>query len=129
MTGRLSRLARWLVAHRSASPLALRPSPLARPRRVRVRDAWLTHEHHAGQRLAIAGVVRVFEAGTPREYFTLDDSPHRIGLRGDAAQLRALIGRPVRATGVLSFKPGVGIFLEVEEVKPTAPARRGAWHA
>ena len=124
MTGRLSNLARRLLAHRSApsdrpASFGPRPSPLGRPRQVRVRDAWLAHERYAGRRLATAGVVRVFEAGTAREYFTLDDGPHRIGLRGDAAQLRALIGRPVQATGVLSFKPGVGIFLDVEEVEST----------
>ena len=97
---------------------------------MRVRDAWLAHERYAGRRLATAGVVRVFEAGTPREYFTLDDGPHRIGLQGDASQLRALVGHPIQATGVLSFKPGVGIFLDVEEVEPSEPARpRRAWHA
>lgn len=89
-----------------------------RPRRVSVRDAWLEHERYSGRRLVTGGVVRLFAAGTPGAYFVLDDGPHRIGLRGDAARLRAYLGRPVEAIGVLTFKPGVGIFLDVEELRP-----------
>lgn len=87
-------------------------------RRVPVRDVWLAHEHYGGQRIATAGVVRCFESGTPDEYFTLDDGQQRIGLRGDAALLRAHVDRRVRVTGVVTFKPGVGIFLEAERVRP-----------
>src|SRR3954447_20398596 len=80
--------------------------------RITVRDAWLAHERYAGQQVTITGVVQVFEAGTPGEYFTLDEGPNRIGLRGDAALLRARVGQRATATGLLSFKPGVGIFLD-----------------
>ena len=85
-----------------------------RPRRVSVRRLWLEHERYAGRRVVTAGVVRAFEAGTPDEYFVLDDGPNRIGLRGDAGRLRRHLERRVRATGTLAFKPGVGIFLDVE---------------
>jgi hypothetical protein len=88
-----------------------------RPRRRSVRDAWLEHERHAGRHLALTGTVRAFAAGTPDEYFALDDGPHRVGLRGDAALLRAHTDRRVRATGTLTFKPGVGIFLVVDELR------------
>ena len=84
--------------------------------RVTVRDAWLTHERYTGRRVTVAGVVRAFEGGTPGEYFTLDEGPNRIGLRGDAAMLRAQVGHRVAATGLLTFKPGVGIFLDAESM-------------
>ena len=101
-----------------------------RAARIRVRDAWLAPERYAGRRVVAEGVVRAFEAGTPREYYRIDDGPHRIDLRGDGARLRALVGRPVRATGTLSFRPGVGIFLDAEVVRALAPDRpRRAWHA
>lgn len=85
-------------------------------RALSVREAWLAHEHYAGRAVALTGVVRAFETGTDDEYFTLDDGPQRVGLRGDPAALRALIDRPVRATGTLDFKPGVGIFLVAETI-------------
>ncbi len=87
-----------------------------RPRRVSVHRLWLEHERYAGQRVLTTGVVRAFEAGTPDEYFVLDDGPNRIGLRTDGARLRQHLGRRVRATGTLTFKPGVGIFLDVETI-------------
>ena len=85
-------------------------------RRLTVREAWLHHDQYQGQRLSLTGVVRVFDVDTSAPYFTLDDGPHRVGLRADAALLRPLTDRPVRAIGALSFKPGVGIFLEVEKI-------------
>lgn len=106
----MQRAARQVVrAARSLRDLAPRP--------VSVREAWLEHERYAGRRIATEGVVRVFEASTPGEYLTLDDGAQRIGLRGDAALLRPQIGRRVRATGVLTFKPGVGIFLDAEHLR------------
>lgn len=94
-----------------------------RPRRVTVRELWLEHERWLGRRVATRGVVGIFEAGTRREYFVLDDGPDRIGLRGDPAQLRALAARPVRATGTLTFERGRGIFLVADEVR----AEGGGW--
>jgi hypothetical protein len=88
----------------------------AAPRRLSVREAWLAHERYVGQSVVLDGVLRAFEAGTSDEYFTIDDGPHRVGLRGDAATLRGLIGQPVRATGQIVFKPGVGIFLVAETI-------------
>jgi hypothetical protein len=84
---------------------------------VSVRDAWLAHERYVGRQVTVAGVVQVFQARTPDEYFTLDEGPNRIGLRGEAAVLRAQVGHRVAATGLLSFKPGVGIFLDAESIE------------
>src|SRR5690349_17661516 len=92
-------------------------SPQSSVLSISVRDAWLGHERYAGRRVTVAGVVLAFEAGTPGEYFTLDEGPNRIGLRGDAATLRAQTGHRVAATGLLSFKPGVGIFLDAESIE------------
>lgn len=86
-------------------------------RRVSVRDAWLAHERYAGRRIAITGTLRSFESSTPTEYFVLDDGPQRVGLRGDAALLRPHVGRRVRAIGALTFRPGIGIFLDAESVR------------
>ena len=94
-------------------PLGTWHSPLALP----VREAWLAHERYTGRRVALVGVVRAFEAGTPDEYFTLDDGPNRIGLRGDAPTLREQTGRRIRATGLLVFKPGDGIFLVFDDLR------------
>lgn len=91
-----------------------------RPGRISVRTAWLEHERYRGRRIAIRGTIGVFETGTPHEYFVLDDGPHRIGLRGPAALVatfRGNLGRPVRVTGWLTFKPGVGIFLEAKDLR------------
>ena len=93
------------IAHR------FRPS-----RRISIREAWLNHEHYAGQRISLRGTVRVFDAETPSAHFTLDDGPVRVGLRAPATQLQPLIGHAVRAIGQLTFKPGVGIFLDVESI-------------
>jgi hypothetical protein len=101
-------------AHRLFSVLSPQSSVL----RLRVRDAWLAHERYKGRRVAIVGVVRVFEEGTPDEYFALDDGPQRVGLRGDATAIRALIGRRVRAVGTITYKPGDGIFLIAERIEP-----------
>lgn len=95
-----------------ASP-AVRTAPL----RLSVREAWLAHERYAGRRVALLGVVRVFEVGMPAEYFTLDDGPNRIGLRGDVATMREQTGRRIQATGLLIFKPGDGIFLVVDTIR------------
>jgi hypothetical protein len=86
------------------------------PRRVSVREAWLNHERYAGQRISLRGTMRAFDEESPSAYFTLDDGPARVGLRADATLLRPLIGRAVRAVGHLTFKPGVGIFLDVESI-------------
>jgi hypothetical protein len=105
---RLSRLLR--------GPLAARTAPLP----VSVREAWLAHERYSGRRVALVGMVRAFELGTPDEYFTLDDGPNRVGLRGDVAAIREQAGRHIRATGLLVFKPGDGIFLVAEVIRPAA---------
>ncbi len=111
---------RALFAPRSAL-LAPRSSILSnRPARIGVREAWLAHEQYAGRRITTTGTIGVFEAGMPGEYFVLDDGPHRIGLRGEPALIpifRAHLGRRVRATGTLTFRPGVGIFLDAEGVE------------
>ncbi len=86
------------------------------PRRIGVREAWLNHERYAGQRISLRGTVREFDAETPSAHFTLDDGPARVGLRAEATQLQPFIGHEVRAIGQLTFKPGVGIFLEVESI-------------
>lgn len=90
------------------------------PRVLTVREAWLAHERYVGQSVLLRGVVRIFDAASPDEYFTLDDGPNRVGLRGDAARLRTLVDCQVTATGQLVFKPGVGIFLEADQVQPVA---------
>ena len=86
------------------------------PRRIGVREAWLNHERYVGQRVSLHGIVRVFDADLPSAYFTLDDDPARVGLRAEATLLQPLVGRAVRAIGHLTFKPGVGIFLDVESI-------------
>lgn len=88
-----------------------------RPRQIGVRDAWLDPDRYADQRVALVGVVRAFDLErTAPPYFALDDGPQRVGLQADAALLSGLIGREVRAIGTLTFKPGVGIFLQVEQI-------------
>ena len=104
----------WL-AQLFRSPRATRN---AAPPSLPVREAWLAHERYAGRRVALVGVVCTFEAGTPDEYFTLDDGPNRIGLRGDVAALGEQTGRRIRATGLLTFKPGDGIFLIADAIRP-----------
>ena len=92
-----------------------------RTRRASVRALWLEHERYVGRRVATEGMIARFEPDTPGEYFVLDDGPHRIGLRAAGAPVatfRAHLGRRVRATGRLTFKPGVGIFLDAEDVRP-----------
>lgn len=89
----------------------LRPS-----RRLSVREAWLNHERYAGKRVSLVGIVRAFDEASPAAYFTLDDGPARVGLRADAGVLLPLVGRRVHTSGTLSFKPGVGIFLDVESI-------------
>ncbi|HEY8597884.1 MAG TPA: hypothetical protein VIL85_05600 [Thermomicrobiales bacterium] len=96
---------------------APRASP-GTPLSLSVREAWLAHERYVGRQVVLMGVVRAFEAGTPDQYFTLDDGPNRVGLRGDVATLREQIDRPIRATGLLVFKPGDGIFLVADTVLP-----------
>ena len=81
-----------------------------------MREAWLAHERYVGQTVALTGVVRAFEPGSPDEYFTIDDGPHRVGLRGDVTTLRAVVDQPVRVVGQIVFKPGVGIFLVVTTI-------------
>ncbi|MFN8511245.1 MAG: hypothetical protein U0232_00540 [Thermomicrobiales bacterium] len=97
-------------------PLRQLARNLRPPRRLSVREAWLNHEHYAGKRISLVGNVRAFDEASPAAYFTLDDGPARVGLRTDAGVLRPLIGQNVRAVGLLTFKPGVGIFLEVETI-------------
>ncbi len=104
------RLARFFQAAR-----AVRHPPLP----LAVREAWLAHERYSGRRVVLVGMVRTFESGTPDEYFTLDEGPNRVGLRGDVATLRQQIGRRSRAIGLLVFKPGDGIFLVAESVRPS----------
>lgn len=95
----------------------------SRPRRIAVREAWLDPDRYADQLVSLAGVVRAFDLHTPAPYFTLDDGPQRIGLSGDRALLATLIGQRVRATGKLTFKPGVGIFLVFDTVTARASRR------
>ena len=88
----------------------------SRPRRITVREAWLDPDRYADQVVSLVGVVRAFDLTNPAPYFTLDDGPQRIGLNGDHNLLGGLTGQSVRATGRLTFKPGVGIFLTVEAI-------------
>jgi hypothetical protein len=97
---------------------ATRTWPWRRMRSLSVRVAWLDHERYAGQRVAMRGLVRAFAADSPAAYFTLDDGPHRIGLRGEPAVLHEYAGQAVRVVGRLTFKPGVGIFLDIEQLAP-----------
>ena len=97
---------------------ATRPWPWRRVRTLSVRAAWLEHDRYAGRRVAVHGQVRAFAADSPAAYFTLDDGPHRIGLRGEPGVLRSYAGRTVRVVGCLTFKPGVGIFLAIEKLTP-----------
>jgi hypothetical protein len=85
-------------------------------RRISVREAWLNHENYTEQRISLTGVVRAFDVDSPSAYFTLDDGSVRVGLRADVSLLHPLTGRMARAVGTLSFKPGVGIFLNVESI-------------
>jgi hypothetical protein len=91
----------------------------SRPRRITVREAWLDPDRYADQIVSLGGVVRAFDLSTPAPYFTLDDGPQRIGLNGGHDLLSGLTGQSVRATGRLTFKPGVGIFLDVEAIDAT----------
>lgn len=80
----------------------------------------MEHDRYHGRRVVTSGIVGVFDPDTPGEYFVLDDGPHRIGLRGTpalTADVRAYVGRWVRVTGLLTFKPGVGIFLDAEDLR------------
>ena len=95
----------------------------SRPRRIAVREAWLDPDRYADQRISLDGVVRAFELHTPAPYFTLDDGPQRVGLSGEQGVLATLIGQRVRATGKLTFKPGVGIFLVCDTVTARASHR------
>jgi hypothetical protein len=95
--------------------------PWQRARSLSVRAAWLEHERYTNRRVTTRGQICLFNAGSPAKYYTLDDGPHRIGLRGESAALGQYAGRVVRVVGRLTFKPGVGIFLDVEQL---APARR-----
>lgn len=88
-----------------------------RPRRVAVRAAWLDPDRYAGEPIFLDGVVHAFDTESSAPYFTLDAGPNRIGLQADGALLGPLTGRTVRATGHLTFKPGVGIFLAVDEIR------------
>ncbi|MGN6812901.1 MAG: hypothetical protein ACTHMP_18710 [Thermomicrobiales bacterium] len=92
--------------------------PWRRARSLSVRAAWLDHERYAGQRVVMRGQVRAFDADSPAGYFTLDDGPHRIGLRGESEVLRSYADQTVRVVGCLTFKPGVGIFLDIEQLAP-----------
>lgn len=83
-------------------------------RRVGIRDAWLAPERYADATIAVVGEVRAFEAGTPGVYYTLDEGAARIGLRGEAVS--SWVGQRVRVSGKLTFKPGVGIFLDAERI-------------
>jgi hypothetical protein len=86
-----------------------------------VRAAWLEYERYTDRRITTRGQVCLFNAGSPAAYYTLDDGPHRIGLRGEPAALGPYAGQEVRVVGRLTFKPGVGVFLDVEQL---APAKR-----
>lgn len=108
----------WPVKDRLAQFFGVVHDSQDAPLPLSVREAWLAHEQYEGRRVVLLGVVRAFESGSPDEYFTLDDGPNRIGLRGDVATLRAQAERRIRANGLLVFKPGVGIFLVADTVKP-----------
>jgi len=97
-------------------PLRQLARNLRPPRRLSVREAWLNHEQYAGKRISLTGIVRGFEEASPAAYFTLDDGPARVGLRAEVNELAPLTGHNVRAIGTLSFRPGVGIFLDVESI-------------
>src|SRR5688572_23025759 len=98
------------------NPLQTIVQHLRPPRQISVREAWLNHERYAGQRISLRGTVRTFDADMPSAHFTLDDGPARVGLRAEEALLRPLVGRAIRAVGLLTFRPGVGIFLDVESL-------------
>jgi hypothetical protein len=99
-------------------PLRQLARNLRPPRQLSVREAWLNHERYVGQRIRLSGAVRAFDETGPTPYFTLDDGPARVGLRAESSRLLPLTGHRVRAVGTLSFKPGVGIFLDIESLTP-----------
>lgn len=79
-------------------------------------------ETFEGERVATSGVVRVFEADTPNEYYVVEEAgDYRVGLRGvPNATLRPLVGLAVDVAGTFDFSPTVGVYLQVTTIARAA---------
>lgn len=72
-------------------------------------------EGYEDDRVRVTGVVRVFEAGTPGEYYVLEEAgQYRVGIHDvPLAILRPLTNGPMTIQGVFHFKDGIGVYIDV----------------
>lgn len=78
-----------------------------------------------GKHVRATGVVRVFEAGTPDEYYVVEEAgQYRVAIHGvPLAALRPLTNTPMTVQGVFHFKQGIGVYIDVTSwsVPPATP--------
>ena len=74
-------------------------------------------ESYEGERVRVTGDVRVFEAGTPGEYYVLEQGgQYRVAIhRIPLDTLRSLKNGRLTIEGVFDFEDGVGRYIDVTD--------------
>jgi hypothetical protein len=72
---------------------------------------------YEGKRVRVTGDVRVFEAGTPDEYYVLEqDGQYRVAIHGlPLSTLRPLTNAQMTIEGDVHFEEGVGRYIDVTD--------------
>ncbi len=110
-------LAGWISRSTSPDEDVLTPTLLQLTQRTDV---------YQDKRVLVTGDVRVFEAGTPDEYYVLEEAGQfRVAIRGlPLTTLRPLTNARMVVEGVYHFKDGVGRYIDVADwsTPPAPPA-------
>jgi hypothetical protein len=108
-----------LLSHRTApSPELLTPSLV---------DLVRQSAPFEGERVRVTGDVRVFEAGTPGEYYVLEHGgQYRVAIHGlPLDTLRPLMNARMTIEGVFHFEDGVGRYIDVTDWTTPSPTTAG----
>lgn len=84
-------------------------------------------ESYEGELVRVTGDVRVFEGGTPGEYYVLEEGgQYRVAIHGlPLATLRPLTNGRMTVEGVFHFEDGVGRYIDVMDWTTPAPPSAG----
>lgn len=108
-------LAGWISRSTSLDEDVLTPTLLQLTQRTDV---------YQDKRVLVTGDVRVFEAGTPDEYYVLEEAGQfRVAIRGlPLTTLRPLTNARMVVEGVYHYEDGVGRYIDVTDwTTPSAP--------
>ncbi len=120
-------LAIFVAVVSGASWLSRQTAPSHALRTPTLVDLVRQSESFEGERVRVSGDVRVFEAGTPDEYYVLEqDGQYRVAMHGlPNTTLRPMTNGRMTVEGEFHFEEGVGRYIDVTAWTEATPTGTG----